>query len=93
MSAVTYRRTPSREPRRGRGSDLVREPEPAVEVRPLERALLTPEQAARVLGIGRSKVYELILAGSLGSVKIGACRRVPADAIDTFVASLRSDSA
>ena len=65
--------------------------EPLSDIRPLERALLTPEEAARVLGIGRSKVYELILDRSLDSVKIGACRRVPTEAIETFITALRSD--
>ncbi|HEY3547808.1 MAG TPA: helix-turn-helix domain-containing protein [Propionicimonas sp.] len=63
----------------------------AAGVRPLERALLTPEEAARVLGIGRSKVYELILSGTLESLKIGACRRVPVEAIDKLVAFLCSE--
>ena len=34
--------------------------------------LLTPTQAARALGIGRSKLYELLQAGVLESVHIGA---------------------
>lgn len=61
-------------------------------MRLLERALLTPGEAARVLGIGRSKVYELILVGSLESLKIGSCRRVPADAIDALIATLRHNA-
>lgn len=51
--------------------------------------LLTPEQAAERLGVGRSKVYELIGTGELESVKIGRLRRVPVDALTTFVESLR----
>lgn len=55
--------------------------------------LLTPTEAARALGIGRSKLYELLQAGVLESVRIGACRRVPADALWDFVAQLRADTA
>lgn len=55
----------------------------------MPKLLLTPEETAQVLGIGRTKVYELILTGVLESVKIGNCRRVPADAVSEFVASLR----
>ena len=55
--------------------------------------LLTPTEAARVLGIGRSKLYELMHAGVLESVHIGACRRIPADALVDLVARLRGDSA
>lgn len=54
------------------------------------KLLLTAEEAADVLGIGRTKVYELILSRALESVKIGASRRVPSDALVEFVASLRT---
>lgn len=52
------------------------------------RVLLTVEEAADVLRIGRSKAFDLIRCGDLRSVKIGRLRRVPADAIDIFVGSL-----
>lgn len=51
--------------------------------------LLTPVEAARALGIGRSKLYELLQAGVLESVRIGACRRIPATALSDLVANLR----
>ena len=44
----------------------------------MDKLLLTPTEAASALGIGRSKVYELMQTGQLQSVHIGACRRVPA---------------
>ena len=43
------------------------------------RLLLTPKEAATALGLGRSKIYELIRAGDLPSVQIGRCRRIPVD--------------
>lgn len=55
----------------------------------IPRLLLTPQEAAAALGIGRSTVYELILRDELASVKIGASRRIPADALATYIASLR----
>jgi excisionase family DNA binding protein len=55
--------------------------------------LLTPTEAARALGIGRSKLYQLLQAGALESVHIGACRRIPADALADFVGTLRSGNA
>ena len=58
----------------------------------MERLLLRPEEAAEVLGIGRSKVYELMGAGVLGSVRIGGCRRIPAGVLREFVRQL-SDGA
>lgn len=56
----------------------------------MDRLLLKPEEAAEVLGIGRSKLYELLAAGAIESVRIGSCRRVPADALEDFVARLRA---
>jgi excisionase family DNA binding protein len=56
----------------------------------IEPLLLTANEAAEALAIGRSKVYELIMSGELESVRIGGCRRVPADALVQFVAGLRS---
>jgi len=55
--------------------------------------LLTPTEAARALGIGRSKLYELLQTGVLESVHIGACRRIPADALLALVAELRGGRA
>jgi excisionase family DNA binding protein len=43
----------------------------------MEKLPLTAEETAEVLGIGRSKVYELLRAGAVQSVRIGACRRIP----------------
>ncbi len=40
-----------------------------------------PESAAAVLGIGRSKLFELIAAGEIETVQIGRSRRIPAQAL------------
>jgi excisionase family DNA binding protein len=58
-----------------------------------EKLLLRPEEAAEILSIGRSKVYELIGTGELVSVRIGACRRIPAQALAEFVQQLQTDPA
>ena len=55
----------------------------------MDKLLLTPTEAATVLGIGRSKVYELMRAGILGSVRIDTCRRVPAADLEALVERLR----
>ncbi len=47
--------------------------------------LLRPEQAAQILNIGRSKVYELILSGGLPSIRVGRCRRIPTSALTTWI--------
>jgi excisionase family DNA binding protein len=54
----------------------------------VDKLLLTPEQAADVLSIGRTKLYELLATGELTSIRLGGCRRIPADAIRQFVAEL-----
>lgn len=57
-----------------------------------DKLLLTPEDAAAALSIGRSKLYELIAAGTLETVVIGACRRIPRAALDDFVDRLRTST-
>ena len=54
------------------------------------KLLLTPVEAASALGIGRSKLYELIQTGQLPSVRIGTCRRVPTEALHDFLLTLRT---
>jgi len=51
--------------------------------------LLTVEQAAHRLGIGRSTAYQLIGNGQLRSIRIGHLRRVPVQELATFVDSMR----
>jgi excisionase family DNA binding protein len=52
------------------------------------RLLLRPEEAAQALGVGRTTVYELLRTGELRSVRIGALRRIPTDALAEYVAGL-----
>jgi len=55
--------------------------------------LVRPEDAAALLGLGRTKVYELMRSGALRSVKIGGLRRIPATALVEFVARLEAEEA
>ena len=50
-----------------------------------EKLLLTAEEAAEALSLGRTKVYELLAKGELRSVRIGGCRRIPDSALREFV--------
>ena len=71
--------------------------ETAVSVRP-NIWLLSPEEmppilfstaeVARLLGIGRCRVYDLIRWRELRSVKVGASRRISARALAEYVATL-----
>ena len=51
-----------------------------------DKALLRAEEVARVLGIGRSKAYEMIARGELPSLRIGRLVRVPRHALDRWIA-------
>ena len=69
----------------------------ATERRPSEREpdrLMSIEQAARALGIGRTALYSEIGAGRIRSVKVGRRRLVPSSAISEVAsgASDRSDA-
>lgn len=50
----------------------------------MERLLLTAEEAAEALNIGRCTVYDLIRTGQIQSFKIGKLRRIPVDAVHEF---------
>jgi excisionase family DNA binding protein len=54
----------------------------------MTRLLLTVPEAAESLAISRSKLYELIAAGLIRSVRIDGSRRVPVEALQTYVAQL-----
>jgi excisionase family DNA binding protein len=52
------------------------------------RTLLTVEAAATHLSIGRTTMYALIKTGAIESVRVGRLRRVPAEAINDYIARL-----
>ncbi len=60
--------------------------------RGIEALLLTPEEAASVLGVGRVTVYELIRLRVLPSVKIGRCRRVAVKSLREYVERLVAEA-
>ena len=57
-----------------------------------EERLLTIEQAAERLKIGRTFAYGLIQRGELLSVKLGRARRVPVQAVDAYIERLTTDA-
>ena len=54
--------------------------------------LLTVEEAAQRLRIGRTKMYSLLSTGKVKSVTIGTSRRVPAEALTEYVSALMANS-
>ena len=54
---------------------------------PPERLTLTVEEAARLLGIGRSLAYELVATGDLPSIRLGRRILIPRAAVDALLTS------
>ena len=55
---------------------------------PLPIALLNIRAACQRLGIGRSRVYELLRDGELRAVKLGARTLVTSDSVENFIERL-----
>ena len=55
--------------------------------------LLTVVDAAQLLAIGRTTMYELIAAGEIELVHIGRCARVPVAELERYVARRRTERA
>jgi len=55
------------------------------------KLLYTVEEAATLLSLSRTSVFQLISDHRLAAVKIGGRRRVAHRALDDFVASLEAD--
>jgi excisionase family DNA binding protein len=51
----------------------------------VEPLLLRADEAAIVLGIGRTKVFEMLACGELPAIKIGRCVRVPKDRLERWI--------
>ncbi|TDO35876.1 AlpA family transcriptional regulator [Kribbella sp. VKM Ac-2527] len=52
--------------------------------------LLTVEEAAQRLGIGRTTVFGLVKSGELESIPLGRLRRIPAECITEYIDRLRA---
>ena len=55
-----------------------------------EPLLLRASEVAAVLGIGRTKVFELLRTGDLPAVRLGRCVRVPRAALAMWIAERTS---
>ncbi|KJK11904.1 hypothetical protein UB45_11825 [Terrabacter sp. 28] len=59
----------------------------------MEKLLLSPEEAAEILGVTRSTIYDLMRMRILASIKIGRRRLVPVDACKEMVERMVEESA
>ena len=55
------------------------------------QALLRIVDCEQRLGLGRTKIYELIALGDLRAVHIGRAVRIPASEVERFVAKLQAE--
>jgi excisionase family DNA binding protein len=55
----------------------------------IERLLLRPEEAREILGLGRTKIYQLISSGQLPIVRIGGSVRIPMDELKEWIKQKR----
>ena len=51
----------------------------------IPKLLLTIEEAAQVLSLSRSLLYDLLMSEQIISIKIGRVRRVPVSALAIYV--------
>ena len=49
------------------------------------KLLMTVEEAAQCLSIGRSQCYQLVMRGEIASIKLGRSRRILVTALEQFV--------
>jgi excisionase family DNA binding protein len=86
---VTARAT-SGQPLRKSAAGHERESRLAKPCEAVPKLLLTPEEAADALGVGRTTVYELLRTGAITSVRIGSSRRIPTSSVQEYVRGLTS---
>ncbi len=58
----------------------------------MEKLLLKPAEAMEQLGVGRSRIYEMLACGELPSIRIGRSIRIPADALRRWVEECQFES-
>jgi len=77
------------DPRRDRTTAGITAPERPRDVLASDPLLLTPQEAAGVLRVGRTTVYALMKAGELRPVHIGRSCRLPRAELERYVARLQ----
>ena len=55
--------------------------------------VLTPEEAMKVLVVGRNKIYQLLQTGALKSLKLGKLYRIPKKYLLDFIESCYNEDA
>lgn len=58
----------------------------------MDKLLYRPKEAAQMLGIGRTRLYDLMHAGRIRSVKDGGMRFITLDALRNYVRQLEDQA-
>jgi len=58
----------------------------------VDKLLYRPKEAAQMLGIGRTRLYDLMHAGRIRSVKDGGMRFITLDAFRNYVRQLEDQA-
>ena len=61
---------------------LIATPDPSIGP---AKVLLTVEEAANAMSLGRTLVYDLVMRGHIASIKVGRTRRIPVSALHEYV--------
>jgi len=65
----------------------------AIKPQPTRRLLYPVEEAANLLGIGRTFMFQLVATGEVDSFKVGKHRKIPVGALDMYIERLRDEQA
>ena len=58
-----------------------------------DRLAVSVKEAAQIIGIGRTRLYELLNSGELPSIRIGFRRLIKIEALRDFLGRLENDRA
>jgi len=58
----------------------------------MEKMVLKPSEVSEVLGIGRTRAYELLSTGELPSIRIGKSIRIPVTALKQWMEERQSEN-
>jgi len=65
----------------------------AIKPQTARRLLYSVEEAANLLGIGRTFMFQLVATGEIDSFKVGKHRKIPNGALDMYIKRLREEQA
>lgn len=57
----------------------------------IEPVLMRPARFARLVDLGRSKIYEMIQCGEIRAIKVGGALRIPVSELERLKSSASDD--